>query len=172
MPPRFLYDSVSAMALQQALQGMGMSGTRFADLTGSQPEMIRDCLSGEKPVSPWISLVLRLFSNTENAIVIADEWQSGRIEGETISGFEFQDRLNGLDMPANAFARITGAQDRTIARWIRDQRAIPSWPVLVLTLFEKVPGAIPEARQWAAEMIRQDAMRPGIEYPYLEDSND
>lgn len=95
-----------------------------------------------------------------------------RFTYDTISADDFKQRLDALNMPPHAFARITGAQDRTVDRWLADERNIPPWVHLVLHLFENASGSIPEARNWAAETIREDYRQPGIEYPYSKDQND
>ena len=94
---------------------------------------------------------------------------SRRFNYDKMSAADFEASLARLDMSEGAFARITGALPRTVERWCLAENDIPNWVPLILDLFETTPGTLGQARQWAAENIRTDTARPGVEYPYLED---
>ena len=81
---------------------------------------------------------------------------SRRFEYSRMTAIQFSQALKEIDMPALAFARIFGFEEKRI------------WVPVVMAVLQNVPGAIPEARQAAAEMIVRDNFRPQDgEFPYL-----
>lgn len=92
-----------------------------------------------------------------------------RFEYRKLTKKEFREALARIDMPLLAFARIFGPDERRVRLWLNGQEDIPTWCRPVLRMLENVPGAIPEARQAAAEMIVRDNAHPERgEFPYLE----
>ena len=86
---------------------------------------------------------------------------------------DFNAALRNLDMPSDAFARITGSNPKSVARWRKGQQDIPPWvPVLLAVLLDD-PGNVVVARRAAAAMIRRDNEHPERgEYPYLKGGGD
>jgi DNA-binding transcriptional regulator YiaG len=60
-----------------------------------------------------------------------------------MSAAEFRAALSGLGLSQSGFARITGADPRTVRRWAAGAE-IPAWVPLVLRLMAAAPQA------WAA----------------------
>lgn len=85
-----------------------------------------------------------------------------RITPERFSAF-----LSSEDWSPKSFARIFGCDVKRVVRWAKGEEDAPPWIFVVVRIMEEVPGAIPEARKAAAEMIRQDRWHPEHgEYPY------
>ena len=98
-----------------------------------------------------------------------------RFEYTRMTAKDFRDGLAAIDMPPLAFGRIFGFDEKRIRLWMTGQEDIPIWVRPVMAMLQNAPGAIPEARQAAAEMIIRDNARPEDgEYPYLakEDGNE
>lgn len=93
-----------------------------------------------------------------------------RFEYERMSAAEFAAELLSIDMKPLAFARIFGFEEKRIRGWMTGVQDIPIWVRPVMAVLKNVPGAIPEARQAAAEMIVRDSFRPEDgEFPFLEE---
>lgn len=91
-----------------------------------------------------------------------------RFEYTRMTGDEFSESLETLEMPPEAFARITGMDARRVKQMAAGGRDIPFVAGLVLHLLHNVPRALGEARQWAAENIIRDNENPARgDYPYL-----
>lgn len=105
--------------------------------------------------------VLSCFKNKKGR-QLAQRFDYDRLEPD-----QFRDRLRELDMPSDAFARIFGIRAKTVDGWLQDGN-IPPWVRVALTLLG-LPGALPAAREAAAQMIRSDNIRPELgSYPYLQ----
>ena len=96
-----------------------------------------------------------------------------RFEYERLDKESFLEWLKDLDMKVETFSRLTGAGLVQISKWLStNPRDIPLWVGMVLTLFENVPGAIPEARKWANDMIIHDRQNPDHgEYPFQQEGS-
>lgn len=93
---------------------------------------------------------------------------SRRFEYTRMTAQEFRADLDALGMPALAFGRIFGFTEDRIKLWLTGQQEIPIWVPIVTRILTNVPGAIPEARQAAAERISHDNLRPQDgQFPYL-----
>lgn len=93
---------------------------------------------------------------------------SRRFEYTRMTAQEFRADLDSIGMPALAFGRIFGFTEDRIKLWLTGQQEIPIWVPVVTRILIQVPGAIPEARQAAAERIIRDNVRPQDgEFPYL-----
>jgi hypothetical protein len=96
-----------------------------------------------------------------------------RFEYVRMTGEEFTADLKAIGMPVTAFARITGSIADRVQKWADGQEDIPTWVPILTAIFKNVPGALPEARQAAAERILRDLNDPkGREFPYLEKEED
>lgn len=93
---------------------------------------------------------------------------AARFTYDRMSVVDLDARLKKLDMKWLAFCRITGMPPGKRTVFERGVEQIPPWVDLVLTLWERMPGAISETRQWAAETISRDELEPDVSYPYLE----
>jgi len=81
---------------------------------------------------------------------------------------EFRAELRRADIKHRTFARLTGADIRTVGRWLKGGPGndIPPWVPLVLTLLT-LHGGIARARLVARVMIERDEMRPDLgAFPY------
>jgi hypothetical protein len=81
---------------------------------------------------------------------------------------EFRAELRRADIKYRTFSRLTGADIRTVSRWLKGGPGndIPSWVPLVLTLLT-LHGGIARARLVAAQMIERDEMRQDLgAFPY------
>lgn len=94
-----------------------------------------------------------------------------RFEYERLDKESFLNWLDDLDMKVETFSRLTGAGMNQISKWTaKNPRDIPLWVGMVLTMFENVPGAIPEARKWANDVIVLDKRKPELgEYPFQQE---
>jgi len=99
---------------------------------------------------------------------------SRRFEYKRMTAPEFKADLAAIGMPPLAFGRIFGFEETRIKQWGTGEQDIPTWVPIVTQMMKNVPGAIPEARQAAAEHIIRDNLRPEDgEFPYLAmESND
>lgn len=92
-----------------------------------------------------------------------------RFEYTRMTGAELTADLKAMGMTVPAFARITGSIADRVHQWANGQEDIPTWVPVMTAVMKKVPGAIPEARQEAAERIIRDLSHPERgEFPYLE----
>lgn len=57
-------------------------------------------------------------------------------------------RLAALDLSPGAFARMTGANARTVRRWCDDTQDVPGWVWLVLDLFDDHPDVLAAYRDY------------------------
>jgi hypothetical protein len=81
---------------------------------------------------------------------------------------EFRAELRRAGIKHRTFARLTGADIRTVGRWLKGGPGndIPPWVPLVLTLLT-LHGGMSRARLVAAQMIERDEMRPDLgAFPY------
>ncbi len=93
---------------------------------------------------------------------------SRRFEYARVTAEEFSEALSDIGMPPLAFGRIFGFEEKRIRQWMSGEQDIPIWVPVVMAVLQNVPGAIPEARQAAAEIIVRDNFRPQDgEFPYL-----
>jgi hypothetical protein len=91
-----------------------------------------------------------------------------RFEYDAITGEALRDHLKRLGMDAFAFARLTGANARTVQRWLADEKDVPHWVPVLLTLLE-LPKALGTARMVTASLIAADRMNPHAgPYPFRE----
>lgn len=99
---------------------------------------------------------------------------SRRYDYRRMTAEEFRTALQSIDMPPLAFGRICGFEEKRIRQWMTGEQDIPIWVPVFVSVLTNVPGALYEARQAAAEMIRLDTWRPEDgEYPFLaKDSGD
>lgn len=93
-----------------------------------------------------------------------------RFEYTRLSHAEFNALLRDINMPVLSFARIFGVNPRTAKDWSYGDKDLPPWVFPVLRMMANSPGAIPEARRAAGDMIRSDSERPGVMFPYLNTS--
>lgn len=92
-----------------------------------------------------------------------------RFEYVRMTGEELTADLKAIGMPVTAFARITGSLAERVQKWANGEEDIPTWVPILTAIFKNVPGALPEARQAAAERIIRDYADPtGKEFPYLQ----
>lgn len=92
-----------------------------------------------------------------------------RFEYQRMTGQELTDDLRAMNMSVKAFARITGSIAERVQKWANGEEDIPAWIPVFTAVLKNVPGAIPEARQEAAERIIRDLSHPERgEFPYLE----
>lgn len=91
-----------------------------------------------------------------------------RFEYRAMTPEELQSDLDSIGMPEKAFCRIFGVEPKRLGEMLAGTANIPNWVPVMLQLLKNVPGALPEARQAAAERIVRDHLRPQDgEYPYL-----
>jgi hypothetical protein len=96
-----------------------------------------------------------------------------RFEYKKMTGQEFRDDLKAIDMTVKAFARITGSNADRVIKWFHGEEDIPAWVPVLTSILKNIPGALPEARQVAAERIMRDYADPtGEEFPYLKKEAD
>lgn len=101
------------------------------------------------------------------------ETMSRRFDYTRMTAQEFTSYLDAIGMPPLAFARIFGFEEKRIRQWMTGEQDIPIWVRPVMAVLKNVPGALPEARQCAAEMIIRDNFRPQDgEFPYLAREDD
>lgn len=92
-----------------------------------------------------------------------------RFEYLRISSGDFADKLDALDMSYLTFSRLTGEDSRKVRKILSGDRDVPTWYAMVLHVWTAVTPALVESRQWAAESIRLDNLRPQDgEFPYLD----
>ncbi|MGB7335664.1 MAG: hypothetical protein WBD01_07735 [Salaquimonas sp.] len=91
---------------------------------------------------------------------------SKRYKYDSMTAQEFRIALNGLDMPYMEFCRLTGANERTVKKWLENEQDIPPWASLALHLFKNSPNGTKDADAWAAKNVQSDTEQPGIRYPY------
>jgi len=92
-----------------------------------------------------------------------------RFEYVRMTGDELTADLKEMGMSVPAFARITGSIADRVQQWAEGKEDIPTWVPVMTAVLKNVPGAIPEARQEAAERIIRDLSHPERgEFPYLE----
>jgi hypothetical protein len=84
-----------------------------------------------------------------------------------LSPDQFKRTLADLDFKPLTFARVFGVRENTVKRWLSGENTVPPWVFVTLRLLE-LPGAIPEAKNAAAEHILRDNLKDTGEYPYLE----
>ena len=92
---------------------------------------------------------------------------AARFQYDCLTGAALRDHLRRLNLDTYAFARLTGTGPRTIQRWLADEKDIPHWVPLMLTLLE-LPQALGTARMVTASMIREDRLEPGKLYPFRD----
>jgi DNA-binding transcriptional regulator YiaG len=90
-----------------------------------------------------------------------------RFEYDAITGEALRDHLKRLGMDAFAFARLTGANSRTVQYWLSNEKDVPHWVPVMLSLLE-LPKALGTARMVTASMIREDRLEPGRLYPFRD----
>ena len=91
-----------------------------------------------------------------------------RITPERLSAF-----FTEQDWSPNTFARIFGCDPKRVGKWLKGEEDAPPWVYPVVCILDEVPGAIPEARKAAADMIRLDRKHPEHgEYPYRQHQED
>lgn len=81
---------------------------------------------------------------------------------------ELRIELHRARISHRTFARLTGADIRTVSRWLKGGQGndIPPWVPLVLTLLT-LHGGIARAKLVARMMIERDEMRPDLgAFPY------
>ena len=92
-----------------------------------------------------------------------------RFEYVRMTANELSADLEEIGMTVSSFARITGTIAERVQRWADGGEDIPTWVPIMTAIMKNVPGAIPEARQEAAERIIRDLSHPERgEFPYLE----
>lgn len=92
-----------------------------------------------------------------------------RFEYTRMTGDELRADLKAMGMSVPAFARITGSIADRVQQWADGKEDVPTWVPVMTAILKNVPGAIPEARQEAAERIIRDLSHPERgEFPYLE----
>ena len=92
-----------------------------------------------------------------------------RFEYKKMTAAEFRSDLKSIGMSIKAFARITGSVADRAQKWLHGEEDIPTWVPIMTAIMRNVPGAIPEARQEAAERIIRDLSHPELgEFPYLD----
>jgi hypothetical protein len=92
-----------------------------------------------------------------------------RFEYKKMTAAEFKDDLEAIGMSVKAFARITGSIADRAQKWLHGDEDIPTWVPIMTAIMRNVSGAIPEARQEAAERIIRDLSHPELgEFPYLD----
>lgn len=98
---------------------------------------------------------------------------SRRYDYRRMTAEEFRTGLEQIRMPPLAFGRIFGFEEKRIRQWATGEQEVPIWVFPVLQILKNVSGAIPEARQAAAEIIIRDNFRPQDgEYPFLAKEGD
>jgi len=91
-----------------------------------------------------------------------------RFEYDAITGQALKDHLKRLGLDAYGFARLTGANARTVQRWLADEKDVPHWVPLLLTLLE-LPKALGTARMVTASLISEDRLNPKAgRYPFRD----
>lgn len=91
---------------------------------------------------------------------------SKRYKYDAMNAQDFRIALNGLDMPYMEFCRLTGANERTVKKWLDAEQDIPQWASMVLHLFKNSPDSIDDARDWAVLTVNSDSEQPGKTYPF------
>jgi|GEM_PF-6759092 hypothetical protein len=91
---------------------------------------------------------------------------SKRFKYDSMTGQQLRTALDGLDMPYMEFCRLTGANERTVKKWLDGEQDIPTWVSMALYIFKNQPDAVLEAGKWAAKSINSDMEQAGIKYPY------
>lgn len=98
---------------------------------------------------------------------------SRRYDYRRMTADDFRADLDNIGMPPMAFGRIFGFEEKRIRQWMSGEQDVPIWVFPVMQILKNVPGAIPEARQAAAEMIVKDNFRPEDgPFPFLAKVDD
>ncbi len=91
-----------------------------------------------------------------------------RFEYKRMTPDELREGLQTIGMPHGAFCRVFGLEPQRLNDFLSGDRDIPMWVPISIAMMARAPGALPEARQEAAERIIRDKARPQDgEYPYL-----
>lgn len=91
-----------------------------------------------------------------------------RFDYDRLAPEQLAERLVGLDLLPNAFARVWGVRENTMNKWLTEGN-IPPWVNVALDVLAEVPGALAAARRSAGRIIRRDNLRQ-LSYPYRKDA--
>ncbi|WP_147707824.1 hypothetical protein [Microvirga massiliensis] len=163
MARRYQYERITARQLSDAFNDVGIKSVdQFCRISGAGERTVRRWLDGSENIPHYVAVLCTLLTMPgamqearavsearliENPDATARRYQHTRMTHRQLSAV-----LNRLDLSMRKFARLTGAAERTVDRWLRGVEDIPHYVTLLCSLLT-IPGAMAKAKAVADAMV-------------------